>query len=446
MYHIVIADDEKNAVNELLYLLDWESLDIIIDATAYDGEEALLLVEKYKPDILICDISMPKKMGTEVLREINNKKLDTLFIAISAYSDFEFAKTCINQGAIGYLLKTIDKNELLNIINKAKSIIASRNNYKDVTKYRRILMSLLEGSSSCLEDLNGLGLKQPFDYFTLIKCKSSSIPTLINSQNVSYACIPFSNSDETLVLINHDINEDILKLIPDNINLSGISSPSTHFERIYYEANCSYLSHQYFNLQKHIKYERTNPSSIVLAVTNIKKCTSVSEIDEIIKSSISNLNGLTALYNALIKDSDDVPISYSDFCNEFETLVDFEEFLLSFAANKSSDVKNKVIPSIYEYIQTHYRENISLASLSALFYISPDYMSHSFKNTYGISINKLIIDLRLNKAMELILEENDMTLMEISQYVGYSDYYYFNRLFKKHFNRTPSKCSDKDNL
>jgi len=63
MYHAIIADDEGNALDELLYVIDWQKENVAIDGTASDGEEAVKLIEKFRPDFILCDINMPKKSG-----------------------------------------------------------------------------------------------------------------------------------------------------------------------------------------------------------------------------------------------------------------------------------------------------------------------------------------------------------------------------------------------
>ena len=49
MYHAIIADDEGNALDELLYVIDWQKENVAIDGTASDGEEAVKLIEKFRP-------------------------------------------------------------------------------------------------------------------------------------------------------------------------------------------------------------------------------------------------------------------------------------------------------------------------------------------------------------------------------------------------------------
>ena len=83
-------------------------------------------------------------------------------------------------------------------------------------------------------------------------------------------------------------------------------------------------------------------------------------------------------------------------------------------------------------------DDLSISSLSKQFFISSSYLNKIFKKTYGVTINKYLTDIRMNKALELIKANNNLTMMKISQLVGYSDFYYFSRVFKKTFNVAPS--------
>lgn len=114
----LIVDDEKD-VRFLIsrYLLEVRK-DIEITGYAADGEEALEFCRKYKPDLVISDIRMPCMTGLELLKNIRNIDENILCIFISAYTDFSYVQDAIKNGAGGYLLKPIQKEELTDILEK----------------------------------------------------------------------------------------------------------------------------------------------------------------------------------------------------------------------------------------------------------------------------------------------------------------------------------------
>ena len=85
---------------------------------ASNGEEGWEFCEKYKPELVLTDIRMPKMDGIQLLQEIRNNELEIKVIILSAYSDFEYARSAIVNGASDYLLKPIDDTALTECLNK----------------------------------------------------------------------------------------------------------------------------------------------------------------------------------------------------------------------------------------------------------------------------------------------------------------------------------------
>ncbi|MEO2258050.1 AraC family transcriptional regulator [Paenibacillus amylolyticus] len=88
------------------------------------------------------------------------------------------------------------------------------------------------------------------------------------------------------------------------------------------------------------------------------------------------------------------------------------------------------------YIQTHYREQVTLDSLAEQFNYSSRHLSMQFKRKTGYSPIDYLIQTRIAKARNLLMR-SDATLSEIAAEVGYSDVYYFSRIFKKHMGISP---------
>ena len=100
-----------------------------IIAEARDGEEAIGLTEKLKPDISIIDIDMPNLNGLEVLRKINSSKIPTKPVIITMYKDEEFFNEAMDLGALGYLLKDgalVELIECLETVSENKHFISPK--------------------------------------------------------------------------------------------------------------------------------------------------------------------------------------------------------------------------------------------------------------------------------------------------------------------------------
>lgn len=119
-----------------------------------------------------------------------------------------------------------------------------------------------------------------------------------------------------------------------------------------------------------------------------------------------------------------------------------EEETDSYKFNFQSSEKSNIVTALLNYINENYSKEISLDKLSKNTYLSPVYLSKIFKEETGDSPINYLINIRLNKAKEL-LEEGSLTIKSIAKSVGYSDAYYFSKLFKKHFGISPSKLKQK---
>lgn len=121
MLKVIIADDEDKICQLIYKLIDWDSLDMKVEAIAHNGIEALELVKLNNPDIIITDIRMPGYDGLEFISRTREINPDIQFVIISGYQQFEYAHKAIKYGVIDYLLKPIKKNELLTTLTKIKN-------------------------------------------------------------------------------------------------------------------------------------------------------------------------------------------------------------------------------------------------------------------------------------------------------------------------------------
>lgn len=100
--------------------------------------------------------------------------------------------------------------------------------------------------------------------------------------------------------------------------------------------------------------------------------------------------------------------------------------------------KNNIVKIILEYLDNNYTENISLDDIARNMYMSSVYISKVFKEKTGESPINHLINLRLEKAKDLLVS-TELPIKSISQYIGYKDAYYFSKLFKKYYGNSPCK-------
>lgn len=102
-----------------------------------------------------------------------------------------------------------------------------------------------------------------------------------------------------------------------------------------------------------------------------------------------------------------------------------------------TEIYNKYFKNMIEYIYEHYDEKIYLNEISAKFYLNYNYCCYLFKKELNTTFSVFLTEIRMKEAKRLLTEEKSLSTDEISKKVGFDDYFYFNRVFKKQFGVTP---------
>lgn len=138
---VLIVDDEFFVCQLIYHLMDWEKYHAEVVGMIDNGEEALDMILKECPDIIISDIRMPGLNGIELVQAVKNLKKPAKIILISGHRSFEYAKEAINLGADYYLLKPIRKNELQEVFSSIVNEIEKERKAMDVEReYRKKLL------------------------------------------------------------------------------------------------------------------------------------------------------------------------------------------------------------------------------------------------------------------------------------------------------------------
>ncbi len=112
---VVICDDQDIVRDGLVMLLKLEK-DIEVVGTATDGSEALELVDKSQPDLVLMDLKMPVMNGVEATRRIKTNHPNIKVLVLTTYDDDQWVFDAIRAGASGYLLKDTPRDELVTAI------------------------------------------------------------------------------------------------------------------------------------------------------------------------------------------------------------------------------------------------------------------------------------------------------------------------------------------
>jgi two-component system response regulator YesN len=131
---VLIVDDELPLRQELRSM-PWHLFGAELVGEAENGEEALLLCEELKPDLVITDIIMPIMDGMELLRQAKQRFPCIQFVLLTSHSDFQYAQQALKLGALEYVLKlTFEEEEMKAVVDKARAAIRRES---DLQSYER---------------------------------------------------------------------------------------------------------------------------------------------------------------------------------------------------------------------------------------------------------------------------------------------------------------------
>ena len=123
MHRVLLADDEGIAIDSLTYIMDKEFHDKCEVRSARSGHTVIEMAETFRPDIAVMDIRMPGIDGIEAIREIRKFSPATIFIVLTAYDKFSFAKEALNLGVMSFLTKPLDRKIFVDTMNRAMADI-----------------------------------------------------------------------------------------------------------------------------------------------------------------------------------------------------------------------------------------------------------------------------------------------------------------------------------
>ena len=145
IYTVIVADDEDELREAVCTMIPWEALGFHLVGSASNGLDALELVERLEPDLLLTDIRMPFMDGLELCKLVKEELPNIKILILSGYDEFDYAKEAIRLGVTEYLLKPISAGKLLEALNGVSESIRREKEDKDlVRKYMEDLEKEVE--------------------------------------------------------------------------------------------------------------------------------------------------------------------------------------------------------------------------------------------------------------------------------------------------------------
>jgi DNA-binding NarL/FixJ family response regulator len=118
---ILLVDDQSLITESLSTFLSNYADDMSVIGVARNGREAIAMVDKEIPDIILMDVLMPEINGVNAARIIKNKYPEVKIVILSTYDEDEYVRSSLLAGASGYLLKDISPTELITALRALKN-------------------------------------------------------------------------------------------------------------------------------------------------------------------------------------------------------------------------------------------------------------------------------------------------------------------------------------
>jgi len=177
----------RNGIKSLLE----EEKDLQVIAEGSNGFEAIEIVDKYKPDILIIDVRMPELNGIDAVQKIQEKGSNSKSIVLSMHDSEEYILQSIKAGAFGYLLKDTDKKEFI----KAIHTVHSGEKYFSGDISNIIVSNLLQNNNSTKKVNTSANREDPFG---LTKKEKQILKLILTGKTNSEISDALQNSKRTI--------------------------------------------------------------------------------------------------------------------------------------------------------------------------------------------------------------------------------------------------------
>lgn len=469
MIKVLLADDEPHVLQFLQNSIPWNRLGLELAATARDGETAAQLAVLRQADIVITDIRMSKMDGLALCRRLKEQNPDIQIILISGYAEFSYARQALELGIIGYCLKPIDMEELTAFL-----CTAVRRIQKERYANAEWLLDCIESQDSdeIRRSLAAAGLNDGL-YWVAASCGLHDIAhklhAAVSCKSGKHTCVylspvPFPR-DEAVRLISFAGQNVGIGICPDAVPADGLSQAVQ---------TAIIFSYQYFLTGRPFLCERPVSESLTAELfarldAALRSPKALYDfLEKLLTADLGMLFDISSafrFYNIIYSDKllrflartgehylygfDQFTHTYASFAHALREISDAlkdrtpditmeDMFHESPSTKKEPETASGTFLKLLKYINANYEKDLSLKLLSETFYLTPSYVSTLVKNETGMTYTQYITNLRMEKAKQLLSTTN-LSLAQISEAVGFNDYFYFIKKFKKETGMTPGR-------
>ncbi len=410
---LVVVDDEPIVLAGIASILADHRDAFEIVAQCENGFDALTVIEREKPDIVITDIRMGGMSGLELAEKIREMDEQIVIILLSGYSDFSFAQKALTLGVFEYLVKPTRYGDIVGCLARAaesrRKLIYARDQQSKREK---------ADQEAGKEDLHA-------------KFFQEVLRGQIREQQIAENARALHLTQDAFVVMNFVF--DLLGAAPfdggsDSFAM-GIALHDVIHESL---AACGKMHRIMQNIDSVVVVLMMQTADEDAMKKVLRGC------EQCVSSAFKTLHA--RLFIGLSRVKSDF-LSLQDGFRESVSaakLAEKSNATVKLFGQEEDTVYSPQIQKALEYIGQHYTENISLKTVSTEVFLNAWYFSELFKKEVGKSFTDYMLNLRIAKA-KVLIQDKRLPLYEISYMVGINGPTYFSQVFKRMTGFTPKE-------
>lgn len=488
MFRVLVVDDEPGALAHIGSIIKVKCPEYTVVGTAGNGKECMEFIKKHPVDLVISDVKMPIMNGIETVTMLKQEYPEIMSVIVSGYQEFEYAQGALKAGASDYILKPIVPSEM----QKTLTSISFKLRQKYYFERNNIIRGLCSGQSYEMEQLNHFFSYN--QYYGAIIRKNGLPKRFSGSSGLEI----YSDIYEMATIYGRDEMEE-LYLIPKEM-LTGECFESYLFGiRAKYKTENEYSTLVYCiepflveQMQKMIAhlYRKLDMTSVVgvSQMIQIERNVAKSDLDmnqNAINAMLCNMDYMIKeqQYDKAAKElrrlfkkwqeekrpqlwleyvSRQILYLIANYTKISLTMIECEYmmedafyyatsmeelienlFEIMFKHLKESEENSKVdspefFQTITKYVEENLADALTLQSVCKHFAVSQTYLSKLFRKYEQQSFNRYLTDMRIKKALDIMNANKEVFIKDVAAMVGYSDQFYFSRIFRSCVGKCPS--------
>lgn len=479
MLEIVLIDDEEVVLRGIRHLLEPKSSEYDILGSFQNPLEALEFIRGHaeETDVVMTDVKMPYMNGIELVRQVNEIRPEITTVVMSAYTDYEYIRQSMKNGAVDYLLKPCRWSDIYALLQKAEKAKEGSRLQDQLKKTGHFLQKVLRGTAPEGRLETGLWAEgTPVRCVVLVgedlavdewkkKIDLKDVVYLVYENDIWLFSARPGFADDGDRRVPYQTAQDFIWTREElEQALERIRSKKAY--RVFNDKTKSItedrwkelLEKEEICLEEYLPFDRVEQAvlrgredqlQLILktAFGRLKK-ESGGWVPEQFKTALIRFcyqmdeRIRTGGYNPgpdRFSEQEKMLTDIRKSSTIEQALEGMEAYLMEMLSFFAEDRKTPLyIRQAVAYIEANYMQDLSLGMVSDYVSLNQWYFSSQFKKYMGVSMGEYLNSVRIQASVKL-MRESDLKLGEIAEMVGFRDSAYFGRVFKKAKNVSPKE-------